>query len=94
MRRGNLLRNYADVFAVLMRLRQLCCHRELLPVDWNTVDMNELMALAAENTPKGLDPGPGEIDQTSGLSVELVKHRAEQLCQMIKDGISDECSIW
>jgi hypothetical protein len=29
-----LLRNYGHVFAVMMRLRQLCCHKELLPVKW------------------------------------------------------------
>ena len=28
MRRGTLLKNYAHVFALMMRLRQLCCHRD------------------------------------------------------------------
>lgn len=27
---GTILRNYADVLAILMRLRQLCCHPDLL----------------------------------------------------------------
>jgi SNF2 family DNA or RNA helicase len=39
MRRGTLLRNYAHVFAVMMRLRQLCCHKELLPVKWHVSDL-------------------------------------------------------
>ena len=34
-RRGELLRNYAHVFALMTRLRQLCCHRDLIKeVDW------------------------------------------------------------
>ena len=33
-RKGTLLRNWAHVFAVMMRLRQLCCHRELVPLQW------------------------------------------------------------
>ena len=35
MRGGTLLKNYGHVFAVMMRLRQLCCHRELLPIKWH-----------------------------------------------------------
>ena len=35
-RRGDLLRNYAHVFALMTRLRQLCCHRDLVKdVDWD-----------------------------------------------------------
>jgi SNF2 family DNA or RNA helicase len=34
MKGGTLLRNYGHVFAVMMRLRQHCCHKELLPVKW------------------------------------------------------------
>ena len=30
-RNGELLKNYAHVFALLIRLRQLCCHRQLVP---------------------------------------------------------------
>ena len=36
-RKGTLLQNYAHVFAVMMRLRQLCCHKELLPIDWKVI---------------------------------------------------------
>ena len=37
-RRGELLRNYAHIFALMMRLRQLCCHREIIKdVDWENV---------------------------------------------------------
>lgn len=28
---GTFLKNYADVLAILMRLRQHCCHPDLLP---------------------------------------------------------------
>lgn len=29
MTEGSILRNYADVLVILMRLRQLCCHPDL-----------------------------------------------------------------
>ena len=39
-RRGQLLRNYAHVFAMMMRLRQLSCHRELFKdIKWDELDM-------------------------------------------------------
>jgi SNF2 family DNA or RNA helicase len=37
-RRGQLLRNYAHIFVMMMRLRQMCCHRSgsyfLLPTSY------------------------------------------------------------
>ena len=83
MKRGTLLKNYAHVFAMMMRLRQLCCHRELLPVNWRDVNLEkELAELAAieENEEGQEDP-------------ERAKEMAERLRDMIKAGISDECSI-
>ena len=29
-RRGVLLKNYAHIFAMMIRLRQLCCHRQIM----------------------------------------------------------------
>ena len=29
-KRGELMRNYAYIFELMMRMRQLCCHRELI----------------------------------------------------------------
>lgn len=40
-RKGELLKNYAHVFALLIRLRQLCCHRQLVPKDLLSSDDSE-----------------------------------------------------
>ena len=77
----------------MMRLRQLCCHRELLPVQWKDVDMNELMEharreMAAANAAKALLNGPN-----TPADEDRAKILAEQLRDMIKEGLSDECSI-
>ena len=61
MRRGTLMRNYAHIFAIMMRLRQLCCHRELLPVDWTSVDVAELMPLVRKDM-NAAAPGGGDDD--------------------------------
>ena len=39
-------KKYANVFAIMTKLRQLCCHRELLPVNWAGIDMNDLAGWA------------------------------------------------
>lgn len=45
-RRGDLLRNYAHVFALMTRLRQLCCHRDLVKeVDWSRALRDEASLL-------------------------------------------------
>ena len=82
LRKKTLMKNYAHVFAIMMRLRQLCCHRELLPIDWREVDMEELAALAS-----------AEEAEMSDEDAERAKQMAERLRDMIKDGISDECSV-
>ena len=121
-RKGELLRNYAHVFAVMMRLRQLCCHRELLDwIDWKVslngfcvkmhilnlcpiknlflslllkdVNMQELadhvrQQMEKENIAKALLNGGNPPDDE-----EKNKFLAEQLRDMIKEGLSDECSI-
>ena len=44
-RRGELLSNYGHVFALMTRLRQICCHAQLVPdTDW------EQLAAAAPDT--------------------------------------------
>ena len=92
MRRGTLLKNYAHVFAVMMRLRQLCCHRTLLPIDWHEVNFDELdemlkneaMLKAAQN---------GVNEDNGGLPEEQAKRMREMLRDLIISGMSDECSI-
>ena len=48
-RRGQLLRNYAHVFAMMMRLRQLSCHRELFAgIKWDELDMADIARQAEQ----------------------------------------------
>jgi len=84
-RRGTLLKNYAHVFVLMIRLRQLCCHREMFKeVDWAEVIRNKegvskqmLEALTA--------PEPGKEDVQERL--------VSQLRELIRSGVSDDCSI-
>lgn len=85
MKKATLLKNYAHIFALMMRLRQLCCHRDLLPIKWHDVDMDELLQIVAEEATR--DQEDSEED------LERAKELAEQLRNMIRDGMSDECAI-
>lgn len=40
---GTVLRNYAHVLAILMRLRQHCCHPDLLPK--TSIDLGKTCSL-------------------------------------------------
>ena len=91
-RRGTLLRNYAHVFAMMMRLRQLCCHRELYKdVNWEEVDMDDIAqqaeALAAERE------GAKAVEGAKAADEADAKRLAESLAKMIKEGATDDCSI-
>ena len=50
--------------------------------------MNEVMALAAEQT-----ANPAEEVKDGEINPEVEKRLAEQLRQMIKDGMTDDCAI-
>ena len=80
MKKGlnHLMKNYAHVFALMMRLRQLCCHRELLPLDWNKLNLNEMIEMANRQVQEDVD----EED------VAKAKKLAEQLRDMIRDGMT------
>jgi len=70
---------------VMMRLRQLCCHRDLLPITWQDVNINDIEELVRELA---------EGDEEENLEdAERAKVLAEKLRDMIREGISDECSI-
>ena len=91
-RRGTLLKNYAHVFAMMMRLRQLCCHRELYKdVNWDEVNMDYIAqqaeALAAEREAAKAVEGAAAGDEVEA------KRLAESLRDMIKEGATDDCSI-
>ena len=48
IRTNSALKNYAHIFAIMMRLRQLSCHRDLLPIQWQDVNLNDLEAMIKE----------------------------------------------
>ena len=89
--RGQLLKNYAHIFALMMRLRQLCCHRELIKeIDWSKTirDKSQLeQELGHLITAEGGGPA-GDLNDEEKAKV-LVK----QLRRMIKDGVTEDCSI-
>ncbi len=91
MRRGDLLRKYAHIFAVMVRLRQLCCHRELLDVNWDEVDMKELAVIAAKMSAER--ERAKAVEGAEAASEEEARRLAEQLRKMIKEGLTDDCSI-
>ena len=62
----------------MMRLRQLCCHRELLPLDWNKLNLDEIIEMVNRQAQEDVD----EED------VAKAKKLAEQLRDMIRDGMT------
>ena len=50
--------------------------------------MNEVMALAAAQT-----AGPDDEAKDGEINPDVEKRLAEQLRQMIKDGMTDDCAI-
>ena len=89
-RAGKLLSNYAHIFVMMLRLRQLCCHRELIQeTDWPTVlaDLDKLRDMVGEVLEIGKDGAdrakPGEEEK------KLIK----QLRDLIREGVSEDCSI-
>ena len=93
-RRGELLRNYAIIFALMMRMRQLCCHRELIrTIDWTQIQRDRTVLerelaqlLIQEENGGGL--GGEEVSE-----IDLRKRLASQLRKMIQDGVTEDCSI-
>jgi len=76
----------------MMRLRQLCCHKDLLPERWRDAEGEEAfrdiveMARLQEEAEKAAAAALRPPD-------EVAKRLAEQLRQMIREGTTDECSI-
>ena len=92
--RGTLLRNYAIIFALMMRMRQLCCHREMIKtIDWTlvlrdrTLLERELAMFVDKEENGGMGEGEGESE------IDLRKRLAGQLRKMIQDGVTEDCSI-
>ena len=92
-RKGELLRNYACVFALMMRLRQLCCHRELIKFKWEELlkDREGMRRQLEEHV--NAAGGDGGAAKTATAATEQEKQLVAQLRQMIKDGVTDDCSV-
>jgi len=88
-RRGELMRNYMHVLVMMLRFRQLCCHRELIKeVNWGEVmdDMDKLKKTLEEFT-------NSELNNEEGDDKERAKRLAQKLSQMIRDGVTEDCSV-
>ena len=97
-RKGVLLRNYAHVFAMMMRLRQLCCHRDIIrdpdgrsQYDWEEImrDKDQLasqLEQVLQHEDKEREKGGGELGDGERA---LMK----QLRDMIRSGVTEDCSI-
>jgi len=98
-RDGDLLRNYAHVFALMTRLRQLCCHRELIQeVDWSEALKDKDMLTKQLEGFLDRDQITNNEDKntmmtSTGLGADLEKRLILQLRSMIRSGVSDDCSV-
>ena len=90
------MRNYGHIFVLMIRLRQLCCHRNLInSIDW-TQALNDREALEREmnvlmnSTGTGGFTGGGAVagGQSGGQKVGVEDKKAAQLVlklsQMVK----------
>ena len=76
------MRNYAHIFVLMLRLRQMCCHRELITeIDWSST-MTDKDALQKEL--ETLNEVDGDIDGSEANHVERAKLLAKKLSQMIR----------
>ena len=76
----NLLKLHRfHIFEIMLRLRQFCCHKKLLPKKWRNLDVDELMQMVLD-------------DDFNENSIEA-KRLSQQLRDMIRDGMGDSCSI-
>merc|ERR1712223_278761 len=86
---------YANIFAVMVRLRQLCCHRELLPIKWEDVDEANLIQ-NIQNDMNSINPmtnQPNNNNQYTPPSKEKIEELKERLRKAVKGEIIDVCAI-
>ncbi|OWF44406.1 Helicase-like transcription factor [Mizuhopecten yessoensis] len=80
-RQGTLLHNYGEVLAILMRLRQLCCHPLLIAKAAAAV--KEVLENVEAASSSGND----------GLSTELREKLISALLMVLGSGSDEECAI-
>jgi len=98
-RRGVLLKNYAHIFAMMIRLRQLCCHRQIMNMgnmgngqwDWDDFMRERDQFLSQldtmlNNEEKAMEENGDNLDENA-------KNLMKQLRDMIRSGMTDDCSI-
>jgi len=88
---GRLLRNYAHIFALMTRMRQLCCHRETIKeVDWVEAlkDKEGLKSQLAGF----LNQGDTKENENADVT-DTEKRLMNQLRDLIRSGVSEDCSI-
>ena len=80
------MRNYAQILVLMLRLRQMCCHRELVPgIDWART-LKDKPKLEKELT----DLVDTEVGELNGVAPDdpndpgHKKQMAEKLRQIIK----------
>ncbi|XP_048583769.1 helicase-like transcription factor isoform X2 [Nematostella vectensis] len=83
MQRGTVLKNYANCFAILMRLRQLCLHPKLVESALSELERN--MGVFAQG-----DDSDDDDDLDHDMSTERL---INQLLQVLSSGVSEECPI-
>ena len=91
-KRNCLLKNYAYIFALMVRLRQLCCHREMIKdIDWAKLlkDVDGLKKQLEEMLNKEEQKGTGARHDPDIETDELMR----QLRDMIRSGVTEDCSI-
>jgi len=93
-KQGSLMKNYGHIFALMTRLRQICCHRELIDsIDWNsTIRDREILREELRRFAEG-EGHHGGVNPDDPNAADHAKRLADQLRQMISDGVTDDCSI-
>ena len=88
---GDLLRNFAHIFALMTRMRQLCCHREIIrEVDW-TEALKDKDGLSKQLS--GFLGKESTDDKENNEGTDSEKRLMMQLRDLIRSGVSDDCSI-
>ena len=88
------MRNYAHILVLMLRLRQMCCHRELVhEIDWaHTLHDKEDLAGQLERMVEA-EAGLGGVDPDNPNDAEHIKRLTEKLSQMIRSNFKYFISI-